>query len=64
LHSRITVVLAVISTLLFSCPFPTFFQVALGGIAVNNFVKQLNVDDMKKNIIRWIWSVMEMFQKS
>jgi hypothetical protein len=51
------------STLLFGCSDPTFFQVAMGGISVNSFVKQLNVNDMKNNIIRWIGVVMGMLSK-
>jgi len=57
---RITVVLGFISTLLFNCSIPTFFQFVLGGITMNNFVKQLNVNDMKNNIIRWIGAIMGM----
>lgn len=55
---RITVVLWFISMLVFGCPEPTFFQFAMGGISVNGFLKQLNVSDMKNNMIRWMGAII------
>tara|TARA_R110000850_G_scaffold32285_7_gene88880 strand:+ start:5589 stop:5804 length:216 start_codon:yes stop_codon:yes gene_type:complete len=61
--SWITVVLGFISVLLFGYPEPTFFQYAMGLMSVNNFLKKLNVSDMKNNIIRWIGANMGIRQK-
>lgn len=52
------------SMLLFGCPEPTFFQFAMGGISVNGFLKQLNVNDMKNNMIRWAGAIMGIKQNS
>jgi hypothetical protein len=35
----------------------------MGIISVNGFVKQLNLNDMKNNIIRWIGVVTGMLSK-
>lgn len=43
----ITVVLAFISTFIFDSQSPTFFQLAMGLISVNGFVKQLELKDTK-----------------
>ena len=50
------------SMLLFGCPVPTFFQFGMGGISVNGFLKQLNVNDMKDNILRWAGAIMGIKQ--
>ncbi|ANE51089.1 hypothetical protein SY85_11835 [Flavisolibacter tropicus] len=59
----IAVVLGIMSVLLFSCPDVTFFQFAMGVISINNFMKQLNVNDMKNNIIRWVRASMGIQKK-
>ena len=51
------------SVLLFGCPDVTFFQFAMGVVSVNNFLKQLNVNDMKSNLIRWIGANMGIRKK-
>jgi hypothetical protein len=33
---------------------PTFFQFALGGVTINNFIKQQKNRDMGNNLMRWI----------
>ena len=60
----ITVVLVFISTLIFNCSVPTFFQFTLGAISINSFVKQLDINDMRNNLLRWIRVIMEMCSKS
>ena len=51
----ILVILSLLSVILFRCPPATFFQFALGGITVFNYIK--NLEDMKDIGIflkRWI----------
>jgi hypothetical protein len=51
----VLVVISAISVLFFRCPPPTFFQFAVGGITVFNYIK--NLEDMKDIGIflkRWV----------
>jgi len=48
------------SVLLFGGSEVTFFQFMMGVISLNNFLKQLNVNDMKNNIIWWCGACMEI----
>ena len=48
------VVLCVLSVGLFGSPMPTFLQFILGGFTTFNFFKNLKINDMKNNVIRWV----------